>query len=54
MSTFVTGELESLFEALEDGFWGLAGDNDIVVHFSISNACPASAGAGFGTIERTD
>lgn len=54
MSTFVTGELENLFEALEDGFRGLARDNDIVVHFSISNACRGSAGVEAGTTERTD
>lgn len=54
MSTFVTGELESLFEALEEGFALLARENDVVAHFSISNACPEGVGPEPVTTERTD
>ena len=54
MSTFVTGEMESLFEALEEGFRVLAQGNEIVIHFNISNACPDTAGREFAATEKVD
>ena len=41
MSTFVSGELGLLFEALREGFEILGCKTDIVVDLKISNACPA-------------
>jgi uncharacterized protein YqgV (UPF0045/DUF77 family) len=41
MSTFVSGESETLFQALREGFEGLAHKTEIVVDLKISNACPA-------------
>jgi uncharacterized protein YqgV (UPF0045/DUF77 family) len=40
MSTLVSGEAESLFEALRDGFDRAASTGSVVMTVTISNACP--------------
>jgi len=54
MSTFVAGESESLFNALREGFEGLARQMDVVVDVKISNACPDTTEQGREDTERVD
>lgn len=41
MSTLVTGEAETIFSALRDGFLRAASAGPLVLTVTVSNACPA-------------
>lgn len=40
MSTLVTGEASQIFQALRDGFEQLAGEGQVAMVVTVSNACP--------------
>jgi len=41
MSTVVAGEADAVFAALQRGFNAVAGDDQVVMNVSVSNACPS-------------
>ena len=41
MSTLITGDDEAVFDSLKEAFRRAAGCGGVVMHVSVSNACPA-------------
>ena len=41
MSTVITGEDEAVFDSLKEAFYRAVAYGEVVMHVSVSNACPA-------------